>query len=66
MSHHLAMFGDQCPKQVEIYKDLIYHMTSQKYVIEGSCNFMNGTCSWYNFTLPYLLAIGILVVETSF
>ena len=41
----------------------IYHMTSQNYEIEGSCNFMNRTSSLYGPTMPSLVAIGLVVIE---
>ena len=47
-------------------KYLICHVTSQSYVIEGSCNFMSASSSLYVMTLPNLVAIGIIVVEVYF
>ena len=63
MSHQPAMFGGQWSIANRDVKYLIYHVTSQKYVTEGSSNFMAGSSSWYVATLPTLVAIGIAVVE---
>ena len=62
VSHQLAMFGGQWSIANRDVKYLIYHVTSQKYVTEGSSNFMAGSSSWYVATLPSLVAIGIAVV----
>ena len=56
--HWLSTSGD--------IKYLICHVTSQNYVIEGSCNFMSASSSLYVTTLPNLVAIGIVVVEVYF
>ena len=63
VSHHLAMFGGHWSIAIGYVKYLIFHVTSQKYVIEGSSNFMCGSFLWYVTTLPSLLAIGIALVE---
>ena len=41
----------------------ICHVTPQNPVIEGLCNFMNGSSSWYVNTLSSLATIGTVVVE---
>ena len=44
---------------------LICQLAPQDHMIEGSCNFMTGNCSFYATTLPSLLAIGIVIAETQ-
>ena len=47
-------------------RNLIYHVTSQDRVIEGSCEFMGRSSSLYVSALPCLVAKGIVVVEKCF
>ena len=42
-SHHLAMFGGHWFGASGDIKYLIFYVTSQKYVIEGSSNVMSGS-----------------------
>ena len=42
VSHHFAMFGGYWSSAGGDIKYLICHVTSQKHVVEGSCNFMFG------------------------
>lgn len=44
-------------------KYLIYHVTSQKHIIEGSCKFMCGRSSSYVTTLHSLVFMAIGMVE---
>ena len=54
------MFGGHSENDI---KHFICHVILQNHVIEGSCNFMNGSSSMYVTILPSLLAIGIVVLE---
>lgn len=59
-SHHIAMFGAHW---LSSSGDIV--LTSQNHKKEGSCNFMSGNfSSLYVTTLPRLVAINIVVVET--
>ena len=49
--------------QWEIKKYLICHVTTQNYVIKGSCNVMSNSSPLYATTLPSLVVIDILLVE---
>ena len=51
VSHNLAIQYLICP------------VTSQNHVIEGSCNFLNESSSWFVNTMPSLLIIDIVVAE---
>ena len=62
MSHHVTMFGYHWSSASGDVK----YATSQKYVIEGSSNFISESSSWNVTTFPSLVAIGIAVVEMSF
>ena len=63
VSHHLAMFGDHWSSASGNIKYLIFHVTSQNHLIEGSCKFMNETSLLYVTTMPSLVTIGIVVIE---
>ena len=45
---------------------LVCHMILQDHVIQGSCDFMGGTVSWYVTPLPSLVVTGIVLVEICF
>lgn len=47
----------------DIIKCLIYHVTSEKQVIETLSNLINGHSSWYVTTLTGLVVIGAVEVE---
>ena len=64
LSQHLAMFAGHWSSASGDIKYLTCHVTSLTYVIEGSCNVVNGSSLLYATTLPPLLALGIAVVET--
>ena len=51
----------KCCDSVDTF--FICHVTPQNPVIEGLCNFMNGSSSWYVNTLSSLATIGTVVVE---
>ena len=63
VSHHLAMFGDHWSSTSGNIKYLIFQVTSQNYLIEGSYKFMNKTSLLYVTTMPSLVAIDIVVIE---
>ena len=63
VSHHLAMFGDHWSSASGNIKYLIFHVTSQNHLIEGSCKFMNETSLLYVTTMPSLVTIGIVVIS---
>ena len=63
VSDHLAMFGDHWFSASGNIKYLIFHLTSQNDLIEGSCKFMNETSLLYITTVPSLVAIDIVVIE---
>ena len=42
---------------------LVCYVILQDRVIEGSCDFMGGTSSWYVIPLPRFVTIDIAVVE---
>ena len=44
-------------------KDLICEVTSEDYLIEGSCKLMGDSCSWYFITLKNLVTIGIVKMK---
>ena len=62
LSYHLDMFGDHGSSASRDIKYFICHVTLQKHVIEGSCNFMNGSFSQYFTTLTSFVEIGIVAV----
>ena len=63
VSHLPAVFGGHWSNTSEDIAYLIYHVTPQDHMIEGSRNFMSGTALLHVTTLPSLVVIGILVVE---
>ena len=63
VSHHLAMFGDHWSSTSGNIKYLIFQVTSQNYLIEGSYKFMNKTSLLYVTTMPSLVAMNIVVIE---
>ena len=64
VSYHPAIFGGHWSSASGDMKYSIGHMTSKNNVIEGSCNFMSESSSFYATTLSSLVAIGIVIVET--
>ena len=58
-----CMFGGHWSTVIGDMKYLIYHLTSQNHMIEGSSNFMSGSPSGYANTLSTLVVICILLVE---
>ena len=62
-SHHLATFGDHWSSASGNIKYLIFHVTSQNHLIEGSCKFLNETSLLYVTAMPSLVAIVIVVIE---
>ena len=58
-SHPISMFSGHWSSTNGDIKYLICHVTSHNNVIEKSCNFLSGNCSWYVTTLPILVVIGI-------
>ena len=63
VSHHLAMFGDYLSSTSGNIKYLIFPVTSQNYLIEGSYKFMNKTSLLYVTAMPSLVAMNIVVIE---
>ena len=63
VSHRLAMFGDHWSSASGNIKCLIFHVTPQNHLIEGSCKFMNKTSLLYVNTLPSLVAIDMVEIE---
>ena len=63
LSHQLVIFRGHWSIASGDIKYLIYNVTSQNYVIEGSGNFMSGSSSWYVSTLPSFVALNIVLVE---
>ena len=57
------MFGSHWSNASGDKKYLICHVTSQNYVIEGSCNFMSGSSLLHANTLPSLLTLGLVTVK---
>ena len=68
MCNHLATFVGHWSSAKGDMKYLIYHVTSQNHVIEGSTNFMSCSSSWYVIvtTLFSLVVIGIVVIVVYF
>ena len=67
VSHYHTMLGGHWSSAKGDFKKLICKVTSQKYVIQGSCNFMNWSSSLSVLTvtrLRSLLALDIVAVET--
>ena len=64
VSHLLAMFGDHWSSASGNIKYLVFHVTSQNHLIEGSCKFMIETSLLYVTVMSSLMAIGIVVTET--
>ena len=62
-SNHLTIFGNHYFSTSGDKKYLMYHVTLQNYIIEGSRNFMGGSSTWYVTTVPSLVTIDIVVVE---
>ena len=58
LGNHLVMFSASGNM-----KNLFCHLTSEIYVMEGSCSFISGSSSLYVTTLLSLLAPDIVVVE---
>ena len=53
-SQHIAMFGDHWPSTRGDTMYLIYHMTSQDHLIQGSCEFDQvGTAACYELGTPH-------------
>ena len=63
ISHNLSMFGDHWSSASTDIKYLIFHVTSQNHLMEGSCKFMNKTSLLYVTTMSSLVAIDIVVIE---
>ena len=63
VSHHLAMFGDHWSNVSGNIKYLIFHVTSQNHLTEGSCKFMDKTFLLYVTIMSSLVAIDIVVIE---
>ena len=63
VSHNLAMFGDHWSSVSGNTKYLIFHVTSQNHLIEGSCKFMNKASLLDVTSMPSLVAIDIAVTE---
>ena len=63
VSHHLAMFGDHWSSTSENIKYIIFDVTSQNHLIEGSYKFMDKISLLYVTTMPSLAAIDIVVME---
>ena len=62
-SHHFPIFCGHWFNASGDIKYLIFYVTLLNQLIEGSCNFLSGSSSWYVLTLPSLVTIGIVVVE---
>ena len=63
VSHHLAMFGDHWSSTSGNIKYIIFDVTSQNHLIEGSYKFMDKISLLYVTTMPSLAAIDIVVME---
>ena len=60
------MFGEHFSNESGDMTYLICHMTSQDRVIKGSCDFMSGRFLICHTTLPSVMTIETVVVETCF
>ena len=65
-SHNFAMFVGHWSDANESITSLVFRVTSEDHVSEGSLDFMGGSSSLYVTTLPSLIAVGIAVVEICF
>ena len=63
VSHHLATFGDHWSSTSGNIKYIIFHVTSQNHLIEGSYKFMDKISLLYVTTMPSLATIDIVVME---
>ena len=66
MYNHPATFGEHSHCDSGDLTYLICHVTLQDYVIKGSCDFMEGSSTFYGTTLPSLVATRILLVKICF
>ena len=57
------MFGEHWSSATGDIKYLICQVTSQDHVIEESCDFMSGSSSLFDTTLPSLLDIRTVMAE---
>ena len=65
-SHNFAMFVGHWSDASESITSLVFRVTSEDHVSEGSHDFMGGSSSLYVTTLPSLIAVGNVVVEICF
>ena len=65
-SHNFAMFGGHWSDASEGITSLVFRVTSEDHLSEGSHDFMGGSSSLYVTTLPSVIAVDIVVVEISF
>ena len=66
VSRTAAKFRSNCHHGSGDIMALVCHMILQDHVIQGSCDFMGGTLSWYVTPLPSLVVTGIVLVEICF
>ena len=63
VGQHRTSFGITGSSASGDVKDLICEVTSQDYLIEGSCKLMGDSCSRYFITLKNLVTIGIVKMK---
>ena len=64
LTYHLAKFGSSWSSAIGDIKYSICHVNSQNHAVERLYNFIEGVWSFYAITLPSLVGIGTVVVET--
>ena len=64
--HHLVYFGVHKSSGSGNRSYLIFHVTSQDNLTQGSCKFMAENSLWYVTTMTDLVTIGIVILEISF
>ena len=63
VSQHDAWFGVSGSSTNGNVMHAIYPVTSKDYLIDGSCEFIDGSSSQYVTTLTSFVAIGIVIAE---
>ena len=62
---HLVKFGGHRPYGSRDITDLTFQVTLQDHVVQGPCDFMKGSTSFYSPIVPCLINNGIVVVYVS-
>ena len=63
VNHNFAMFGGHWSSASENKEKLLFHLSSQNHLIQGSFNFLSKCSSLFITTLPSLVVFGIVVVR---